>query len=336
MKKSILKNAGIMLAGILVMSLSGCAKPDTKPKLTDYLKVLPAGTDGTAGITAAYVEFGKWPQSVLKEDGKVTVDKTVSKEMGSFTCYKGSDGEWYVECAENACNNSTEYTDGTSVKQNGTTNRYFKVEPIKWVVLRDNYSGKKLLLAENILTGNVPYYDYSYSATERTIGAETKICSNNYMYSQVRAYLNGLSYYDDSNSAVDTYSGKGFLQTAFESTAQGFIADAQVDNSKKTTNDKDSNEYACKDTTDKIFLLSYREVHDYVHGSHHDRKVTDFAKANKAYQSSIEGEGGLWWTRSPVVQDYDGVSMVTQQNITTNTSSNDSDCGVVPALCVSF
>ena len=43
------------------------------------------------------------------------------------------------------------YSDGTTVGKGGTSEKYFKVEPVKWRVLTDNYSGKKLLLAEDIL-----------------------------------------------------------------------------------------------------------------------------------------------------------------------------------------
>ena len=118
-------------------------------------------TEEVNGTT--YVYFGVWPQSVLPATSTVTVDETVSVTMGANTYYLGSDGNYYAKCTENAWGSGAEYKyhDGTQVGRGGTTTRYFKVEPIKWRVLTDNYSGKKLLLAENILTANVPYYDYN-------------------------------------------------------------------------------------------------------------------------------------------------------------------------------
>ncbi|MBQ4496531.1 MAG: hypothetical protein II973_03415, partial [Spirochaetaceae bacterium] len=143
------------------------------------------------------------------------------------------------------------------------------VEPIKWRVLNPNASGNKILLAESILTANVVYYDYY--GVNRTIGNVT-VYPNNYEHSKIRAYLNGLSYAvkasDSAEQTTDsTYSGKGFLQTAFTSTAQSLIATTAVDNSAASTNpasnanlwNSGTNDYACDGTSDKIFLLSEKE-----------------------------------------------------------------------------
>ena len=274
-------------------------------------------TEVVNGVT--YVYFGDWPQSVLPEASSVTVDETVSVTMGANTYYLGSDGNYYAKCAENARGTGAEYKyhDGTQAGTSGTTTRYFKVEPIKWRVLTDNYSGKKLLLAENILTANVPYYDYNSSLNTRTVGSDTNIYQNNYKYSQIRAYLNGLDYYYDTSSTKTTkktdYTGKGFLQTAFTQKAQGLIAKTVVDNSPETTgysSDTYATKYACENTTDKIFLLSESEVINsgygfdayisYGKGNARIRFPTDYAKANCADASSTDGCGGYWWLRSPI------------------------------------
>ena len=368
MKKSINRIAKLilpMIVAICAIAMTGCAQPGGSPggnktyEFTETVKILPAGTDGTAGISATYVEFGDWPQSVLPSDSTVTVDETKKVIMGANTYYLGSDGNYYAKCAENAFGTGVEYKyhDGTQPGRSGTTTRYFKVEPIKWRVLTDNYSGKKLLLAEEILTANVPYYDYRNKDYTRTVGSDTNIYPNNYKYSQIRAYLNGLDYYYDTSSTETTkktdYTGKGFLQTAFTQDAQALIAETVVDNRKETTGHSESTyaaDYACENTTDKIFLLSESEAinSDYGFAAYDSsgkgnariRFPTDYAKANYAYQSSTDGCGDYWWLRSPYCGnsyfardvDYGGyggydyyVSYVTY-----------TDSGVVPALSISF
>ena len=325
----------------------------TAPELTDSVTVLPTGTDGTAGTSAMYVLFGDWPQTIKADE--VTIDENVSKVHGAFTYYIGSDGFWYVKCKENAYQSSYQYSNGTTVSQSSANStKYFKVEPIKWRVLTENYNstGKALLLAENILTANVHYYDYDN--VNRTINGST-VYPNNYKESQIRAYLNGLSFYKKSSSSAsmttdDTYSSKGFLQTAFTTAAQNLIATTTVDNSAASTTDSGNNitqatSYACANTSDKIFLLSEKEVttssygfasySSYGTGNTRIRVTTDFAKANYAYQNTSTGCGGWWWMRSPNCYNGFYARKVSYKG-------NAEDCeiveitngGVVPALSI--
>jgi len=273
--------------------------------------------------------------------------------MGPNTYYKGDDGEYYAKVTAKPCESSYTYSDGTSVT---ATETYFKVEPIKWKVLTTNYNStnKALLLAEEILTANVPYYKYNSSSNTRTVGEETGIYPNNYKYSQIRAYLNGLDYYYDTSSTEtilkNDYSGKGFLQTAFTTSAQDLIAETTVDNSAESTTDTGNKitkatTYACDNTTDKIFLLSEQEVTTtsygfaarYEKGNARIRVTTDYAKANYAYQSSTAGYGGWWRLRSPdcissryarIVGIGGDASSIVNVNYTRE--------GVVPALSISF
>ena len=311
-------------------------------------------TEVVDGIT--YVYFGDWPQSVLPATSTVTVDETVSVEMGANTYYLGSDGNYYAKCAENAyeVDDQYKYHDGTQVGSYGRTTRYFKVEPIKWRVLTDNYSGKKLLLAENILTANVPYYKYNSSSNKRTVGSDTKIYPNNYKYSQIRAYLNGLDYYYDTSNTETTkktdYTGKGFLQTAFTQNAQALIAETVVDNSNETAGISTSSYaavYACENTTDKIFLLSESEVinsdygfagyYSYGKGNARIRIATDYAKANYADLDYFYDHAGYWWLRSPYYTDPGMARFVDDDGDVRNGKRvNETSCGIVPALTISF
>lgn len=319
-----------------------------------YSTPIDATTEAPPTAESKYIYFGVFPRDVLPTTSTVTVDETVFVEMGANTYYLGSDGNYYAKCAENAFDTGDyyKYHDGTQPGTDGTTTRYFRVEPILWRVLTDNYSGKKLLLAEEILTANVPYFDNDKGGYMRTVGSDTNIYPNNYKYSQIRAYLNGLDYYYDTSSTETTkkteYTGKGFLQTAFTQSAQALIAETDVDNSPETTGYSESTyatKYACENTTDKIFLLSESEVinSDYGFAAYDVYQLrrqlipTDYAKANHAGDNSIAPSATSWWLRSP---DNDDSSRVRNVSNAGHTSwAMPVSCygfGVVPALSISF
>ena len=308
----------------------------TEPQiLTNYES--PNGT----GDEYIYVAFGDWPQTIKASD--VTVDESKSKQMGMFTYYLGSDGNYYVK----------------------HMSKYYKVEPIVWRVL--NSKDKEydelespLLLAENILIGGIPYY--SVYNVKRTIGG-VEIFTNNYEHSQIRAFLNGLSYeYKESDSAEqikkDEYKDAGFLQTAFIPDVHNLIANTIVDNSARSTTDAEqklpqATKYACGYTKDKIFLLSEQEAttegygfakyNEYVGDSKGTtistriRVTTDYAKATGADQDGTTGSGGLWRLRSPFY--YDECSALYIDDDGKDFSRNlvtTAEVGVVPALSISL
>lgn len=304
------------------------------------------GADATS--TSKYIYFGVFPKTVLPETSSVTVDETDSVIMGANTYYKGNDGNYYAKVKEDAYVLGTEYkySDDTQVKQSDANSyRYFKVEPIKWRVLTTNYKGKALLLADDILTANVPYYNCNSYYNTRTVGSDTNIYPNNYKYSQIRAYLNGLDYYYDQSSTSTVkktdYTGKGFLQTAFTAIAQSKIAETVVDNSKETTGYSESTyaaTYACENTTDKIFLLSQKTA-DYKFATKTSRRIvtTDYAKANYAFQSSTDGDGGYWWLRSPYYSySYYARYVLSDGYDDDYNLVNRWENGVVPALSISL
>ena len=328
-----------------------------------------------------YVVFGDWPQNILK--GDVEVYESEGKQMGLFTYYLGSDGNYYVKAEENAYKSGYKYSDGSEVKQkdesNSPSTRWFKVEPIVWRVLTEDYkdpegksTGNALLLAESILTGGVPYYvstDTREITKEKETGTETEtetvtVYPNNWQYSTIRAWLNGLDVVksDDVQENDTTYTGKGFLQTAFTESARDLIADTTVDNSAASTNPASDpnlwkngeNPYACDNTTEKIFLLSEEEAttgahlkadEDYGFDEYSDsgegntriRVTTDYAKATGAYQDSTEGYGGWWWLRSPSCLNENLARGIDDRG---DADSNDavdiSYGGVVPALSISL
>lgn len=314
---------------------------------TESVIKLPAGTNGTAGTSATYVYFGDWPQTIKADD--VNVDTTDSIIRGGYTYYKGSDGYWYVKCKEDAWTGGNRYySNGSLVNVASDSNpsyKYFKVEPIKWCVLTEDYDGdgNALLLAESILNANIVY------GVGQTIGGN-KINVSNYQYSSIRAYLNGS--YKDDDTQTKTYDGTGFLQTAFTDTAQGNIVVTDVDNSSASTNNYSgsftpaSTEYTCANTEDKIFLLSVYEASNPNYGlaladlDKRIKKPTDFALANYAITDS-ETCAGAWWLRSPGT-DYTNerayrVSLAggLRGDLYCGGDTN-KDIGIVPALTIAL
>ena len=287
------------------------------------------------------VTFGLWPQTI--KAANITVDESVTQTRGGLTYCKGSDGKWYVKQLEKASRSGYTYSDGTTVAQSSANSyKWFKVEPIKWRVLKTD-NGKKLLLAESILTAGVQYY---LNKNSRTIGSAT-VYANNYKYSTIRAWLNGV--YETGDNQEPTYVGKGFLQSAFTSEQEAAISATSVNNSARSTNpdanasqwNSGENQYACAGTTDKIFLLSTQEVTttaygfaegtEYVDSTFRMRISTDFAMATGAFQSTTGC--GMWWLRSPRY-NYSDSRIVWYNGDVEYDGVTDTLAGVVPALFI--
>ncbi len=301
---------------------------------------MPDANVTVKGVFCAVMTLGKWPQTI-KADG-VTVNESESTINGAFTYYKGSDNEWYVKQSEKACSSEIKYSDGTVVGQGGTSNKYFKVEPIKWRVLSTNYGGKKLLLANNALA-LCAYYDTKEED-------RTGIHPNNYKESRVRAFLNGLSY-TKSGTTNSEFNGKGFLQTAFTDSEQSSILTTNVDNSAASTacqGVSPASISACDNTNDKIFALSLNEAADSAYGfsSYNDSTsgntriimASDYAKACGVLCSSNR-YGSSWLLRSPVENgaNYYGVRICAGSGkISPATLDSDGGkiTGIVPSICV--
>ncbi len=304
-------------------------------KLTNYES--PNNTDGSW----TYMEFGEWPQSEALGVSPTLVDPQ-PENLFKGKYYSDANGE-YVE------------KDG----------KYYKVEPIVWRVLNKDYAstGKALLLAESILTGGIPYYHFDKEKGglggvewrgPRIIGGKT-IHPNNYEHSQIRAWLNGLSYQSKESegatqSSKDEYNNAGFLQTAFTESARDLIADTTVNNSVTSTfgtgENTQENPYACDNTKDKIFLLSEQEATNREYGFDVDnvpdiarvRVTTDYAEATGVYQ--WDSSGGGWWLRSPYYgNDYyaHGVdNLGSSDDGGTVGGVYSASVGVVPALSISL
>ena len=303
--------------------------------------LLPAGTDGSVGTKGRYVLFGDWPQTIKADD--VTIETDETEYINGWDCYYGSDDCYYVKVITKPYNDDYYYYFSNGEKILDDKEVYFKLEPIKWRIVTDNYQGGKLLLAENIILSNC----YNRIIDKRSINGET-VYANNYKYSTIRAYLNGL---DGSDYDAGNFDGKGFINFAFSPESIDKINTIKIDNSYESTTDNDDNvrksQYYCEDTYDKIFLLSEDEITNSNYGfgyyknydTARQRQTTDYAKATGAYSvtSSNYKNNGWWGLRSPD-DEYNnyGRSIGSNGKAFNYYSVNLSRCGVVPALSISF
>lgn len=274
--------------------------------------VLLTGYIGTGG-SGTYYEFGNFPQTIsaITEYTKIPVYNG---------WYLGSDGYFYAKYS--------------------SAGYYFKVEPIKWRMLTNNYNGKKLLLAENILDND---------------------CSRSYLNGLVITYRSSTTTF----SSDYTYFNNGFLQIAFTEKARSMIAKTTVDNSARSmkpdshpelwNNDDKS---AKENTYDKIFLLSEQEATKSEYGfadyniykgdsygtttSSRIRNVTDYARVKGV--KSFENENGWWALRSLKYYKYKEYPEQKDESIgcytylvSPNGNTGDKgikEYGLVPALCL--
>ena len=156
----------------------------------------------TTEFPQSYIEFGLWPQSLKAENVKITEEQT---KINGFSAFKGSDNNFYikVESAESYSSerNKYKFQDGTEI-ENGKE-YFFRLEPIKWRILSGSGTEKALLFSEKIITGGIKFYKLKdseryykdgtgYLYNPREINGN-EIQPNNYEFSEVRAFLNGLN-----------------------------------------------------------------------------------------------------------------------------------------------
>ena len=275
----------------------------------------------TTEFPQSYIEFGLWPQSLKAENVKITEEQ---KKINGFSAFKGSDNNFYikVESAESYSSerNKYKFQDGTEI-ENGKE-YFFRLEPIKWRILSGNGTEKALLFSEKIITGGIKFYKLKdseryyipgtgYLYKPREINGN-EIQPNNYEFSEVRAFLNGLN---GESYGVSDFFEKGFFDIAFSEEEKKSILTSKIDNSENSTTDytgtwKKAYGYASNDTEDKIFLLSEYEITNPSYGfKNYDesdvfrkKTVTDYAKASGAFAWMSDDEFynlGTYYLRSP-------------------------------------
>ncbi len=243
-----------------------------------------------------FIYFGTYPQSEVTDISIKTAlggyDSTwtsygyyINGAVSNYMYYKDKEyadnkyrGVYFTSYRPNYTTNSS-LSSNSYQGDNGyyiSTVYWFKYEPIKWSILKDNGDGTALILSELLLDSQ----EYYISSNSRTVDGQT-VYANNYEHSTIRAWLN-----DE------------FYNTAFNSVQKALIETTEVDNSVASAG-YSSNKYACENTNDKIFLPSYVEVTTYEamdSNSEREKQTTDYAQSQGACTDSGDG---YWWLRSP-------------------------------------
>ena len=211
---------------------------------------------------------------------------TITTTQDNRGYFLGSDGAYYACVVADPYNPSYTFSNDAAVTA-GTT-YYFKVEPIRWRILSET-NGTALILCDSIIANKA--FDSS---------------SNNYAESDIRAWLNDQ-----------------FYNTAFTDMQRDIILLTRVDNSAESTGSS-SNPYACENTEDKVFLLSYTEATNGEYGFSTTSSIfesdtmkqmfaNDYAKATGTCLSTTDSSfgKGVWWLRSSY-EGREGYSLTVQ------------------------
>lgn len=311
------------LALILCVSACDGESDEMKANSPDFIYER-CNDSGTPDENGEYLLFGSFPQT-LKDDG-VTVG-TVADSRGY---YLGSDGEYYAAIKAVPYDSRYTFSNGDIIEKDKIY--YFKVEPIRWRILSEG-EGDALILCDSIIANMAYQPTYSEEDGEyytSANGAPHKTYSNSYEYSEVRRWLIN-----------------DFYDVAFNGLQAEIILPTSLDNSIDSTG-YDSNPYASGNLTDKVFLLSYKDITNENYGFFSDsetcdaeRKIqtNDYSRATGAWMdsSSRNFRNGWWMLRSPDATSSHNVREVKPDGTCLDVNYvGDFSEGVVPALRISL
>ena len=280
------------------------------------------------GQTYTFVYFGKYPQTYVGDAMNTTLEAWYTNQpvAETYTAYKGRTTTSPYELNEPVVYNAYEYIDGNTYCRvpeadlynsgaktfnDGTTivngeTYWFKVEPIQWRVLTENYTDTEnstpvsYLLSEYVLSGNTTFNPSTSNTNHTHYSAETNA---------LRPFLNEVFFAD------------AFTAEEQALIAQRTLTDADLDGIG-SVGDIASTEPL------SVFAPTYYDMIETDYGfntssSNYDQQrrasATDFAMANYAYKSTstsfqdIHGIGAsYYWTSSAasaannacIVSDY--------------------------------
>lgn len=281
-----------------------------------------------------YIYFGHWPQTCERDE---TVIAKLNEMAGTpplprdkenpynWESHEGTTYMWqkiviyngtkYLGVQMNDYRASGVYSLSSYIMKNGyfTSEVYwFKYEPIKWRILTT--SGNSAYIMSDIALDSFSiqpdryqgFYNEKYGVfrTDQN-GNMDGTYANNWEYCFLRQWLN------------DT-----FYSEVFNGLQKEIIQTTHLDNTARSSNPNDypkyygygenagKNKFAdqCKDTDDKIFLLSLRDITTTAYGFNKDvlaedsarnLQATDFAKLHGAPMNTNDKKYVTWYTRSP-------------------------------------
>ena len=326
-----------MLAGICPQGIHIADVPLTLPevKAADTIgnPKIEEDTTMTAGqkVTWDCIYFGSYPQSeITSKDGSVynKLKNATSWDNNDTTIdgvkYRRLKGENATQHAYSG--GSEQYYDWND---DYTTYHYFKYEPIKWRVLNKDNNDVFLL-------SDIALDDQRYNEKWATITWEK---------SSMRSWING--YKASENQSEIDYSNKNFIDTAFSTAQKNAIKTTKVEN--RNNIHYGSAGQGGNDTSDKIFLLSEREVYNtddakkygfVLDGEVYDEarrcKCSTYAYAMGTWRNIEDSEyngNALWFLRSPGGSCYGDVTAVYDfGRVNSGGTSIFSDHSVRPAI----
>ena len=248
--------------------------------------------------------FGEYPQKIKADDVQIT--DTVD-ERGY---YLGSDGAYYAKVTATPFEDLYKFSNNQKVVAG--QEYYFKVEPIRWIIVQTD--GETALLICGFILENAVFGGNDH----------------NYERSDIRAYLNS-----------------EFYNTAFNEYQQSLINTVTVDNSNKTTAHPDI-PTMCKDTEDKIFLPAFSEITNEQYGfedagtkdMYRIKLTTDYARAVGAwmyYKTDGYYGSGAWLTRTPNTPNANWIYGVHRDGtLYSHVKNDESYLGIIPMMQISL
>lgn len=229
---------------------------------------------------------------------------------------------------------------------------WFKYEPIKWRILTT--SENSAFIMSNIALDffsmqpdrKSEIRDDLLASYNNSPGVPDGTYANNWEYSFIRSWLN-----------------ETFYNEVFNDLQKEIIQTTHLDNSARSCNPDEypnyygygenagKNKYAdqCKDTDDKIFLLSLRDVTTTAYGFNKDvlaedparnLQASDFAKFHGVSMGNTQKDYVTWYTRSPSLavgnQGYTTFVLYRDNKGVINSPNLVAEGGVVPALWITL
>lgn len=321
-----------------------------------------------------YIYFGHWPQTLERDENVVAKLNEMAgtpplpRDNANPYNWESHEGTTYM-WQKIVIYNGTKYlgvqmndyrASGIDalydiITENGyyTFNVYwFKYEPIKWRILTTNENSAFIMsdIALDFFSmqpnRKSEIRDGLFASYNNSTGVPDGTYANNWEYSFIRSWLN-----------------ETFYNEVFNDLQKEIIQTTHLDNSARSCNPDEypkyygygenagKNKYAdqCKDTDDKIFLLSLQDVTTTAYGFNKDvlaedparnLQASDFAKFHGVSMGNTQKDYVTWYTRSPSLavgnQGYTTFVLYRDNKGVINSPNLVAEGGVVPALWITL
>ena len=321
-----------------------------------------------------YIYFGHWPQTLERDENVVAKLNEMAgtpplprdnANPYNWESHEGTTYMWqkiviyngtkYLGVQMNDYRANGIYALGDKITDNGyyKLNVYwFKYEPIKWRILTTSENSAYIMsdIALDFFSMQPDRKDEIrddlLASYNNSPGVPDGIYANNWEYSFIRSWLN-----------------ETFYNEVFNDLQKEIIQTTHLDNSARSCNPDEypkyygygenagKNKYAdqCKDTDDKIFLLSLRDVTTTAYGFNKDvnaedparnLQASDFAKFHGVSMGNTQKDYVTWYTRSPSLavgnQGYTTFVLYRDNKGVINSPNLVAEGGVVPALWITL